>query len=59
MYFRVHITPRWTENTVSSLTVTGRTDRGAGAGEDVSAHITEVVTIPFCPIFDLAFTDGA
>lgn len=59
MYFRVHITPRWTENTVSSLAVTGRTDRGAGAGEDVSAHITEVVTIPFCPIFGLAFTDGA
>jgi len=59
MYFKLTIRPEWDaiNGTVSSLYLESVTDFSCKAGEILAAHVIELVTIPFCPISDLTFSD--
>lgn len=57
MYYHVHITPEWSCDTVSALRIVCTTDHAAKAGGQIAARIRELVTIPFCPVTELRFSD--
>lgn len=60
MYYHVQIAPEWNpaEDTVSAFRIVCSTDRRCRKGERVAAHIRELVTIPFCPLYDVRFRDA-
>ena len=57
MYFHVRIKPHWKEDTVSALEISCITNRTVSAGEVMAARIKELVTVPFCPMDHLRFSD--